>query len=116
MYTIYYWSQILYMHVMDLLFGYPKEYSVYPIGEHKQIRHTGGLWELKPTYTYTRRALSPFKNNYRYGWEVVVAPPGYDDCVGITNLTKDPGTAIYNLLEGRKIMREFLRNRTDKLN
>lgn len=92
------------MFITDALFGYPEEYTVYPGGKMVDIRHVGGLWRLKPTYTYTRRRLSPFKNNFRYGWEIVSAPPEYNDCVGIANLTKDPGEAIYNLLKGRELI------------
>lgn len=93
--------------VVDALIGYPKEHVVYPGGKHVRIRHAGGLWELKPVYTYRRRALSPFKTNYRYGWNVVTAPADYIRFQGTDNLTEDPGRAISNMLEGELILRNY---------
>lgn len=92
---------------VDALMGYPKEFTVYPDGEHVRIRHLGGVWELKPVYTYQQRALSFIKQNYRYGWHVVKAPVGYDRCIGVDNLSKEPGQAISNLLDGEALIERY---------
>jgi hypothetical protein len=93
--------------IVDALFGYPKEYTVYPDGEHKRIRHIGGMWELKPAFTYQRRALSFVKHNYRHGWNIVKAPSEYRRFEGVDNLTEEPGRAISNMLDGDEFMRKI---------
>lgn len=98
---------MLWSHLMDALLGYPKEYTVYPDGAEVTIRHQGGLWTLKPAYTYQRRRMSFIKHNYRYGWNVVSAPDGYVQYVGRDNLTEEPGVAIRNMIDGQEMMNKL---------
>lgn len=105
-----YLVRLAYMHAIDALLGYPKEYTVYPKGGHKTVRYLDGLWELRPVYTYNKRALSFIKHNYRYGWSVVNAPETYSRFVGRDNLTEDPGMAVINMVTGDKLIEDY-RNR-----
>lgn len=102
-----YWIRCGANRVVDGLLGYPKEYTVYPEGDQIRIRHVGGVWEIKPVYTYNRRAFSFVKHNYRYGWNIVKAPSEYRRFEGIDNLTEEPGRAISNMLDGDELMQQF---------
>lgn len=106
-----YWIRYGSNWLVDSLLGYPKEHIVYPEGDQIRIRHTGGVWELKPVYTYNRRALSFIKHNYRYGWNVVKAPSEYRRFEGRDNLTEEPGRAISNMIDGEEIMRKYRESR-----
>lgn len=102
-----YWVRMGWYKLTGLLMGYPREYTVYPEGEHKRIRHAGGVWTLKPVYTYDRRPLSFIKHNYRYGWHVVKAPERFERFTGMDNLTEKPGEAIHNMLSGEEMLERF---------
>ena len=108
-----YFVQVAWMCILDLLLGYPKEHTVYiyPADKQQKVRFYDRVWELRPCYTYNKRALSFIKHNYRYGWSVVKAPEGFEKYVGRDNMTEDPGMAVVNMLEGDKLIESF-RNRT----
>lgn len=106
-----YYVRLAYMHVIDALLGYPKEYTVYPKAEYKTIRYLDGLWTLRPVYTYNKRALSFIKHNYRYGWSVVNAPESQKKFEGRDNLTEDPGMAVINMVAGEELLENY-RNST----
>lgn len=99
--------RLAYFHITDALLGYPKEYTVYPKGDHKKIRYFDVVWELRPVYTYNKRALSFIKHNYRYGWSVVNAPGKYSHLVGRDNLSEEPGEAIYSMIAGEELIQRF---------
>lgn len=102
-----YLVRIGWFKLTGLLMGYPREYSVYPDGEHKRIRHIGGMWVLKPVYTYDRRPLSFIKHNYRYGWNVVEAPFEYMRFDGMDNMSEQPGDAISNMISGEELIKRY---------
>lgn len=93
--------------ILDFILGYPEEHTVMgPAGEVK-LRHKGGVWTAVRVSTYCKRRGSWVKHNWRHGWRMIDVPEGYEQFHNRDNMTPDLGEAIYNMLEGQRMMDEY---------
>lgn len=102
-----YHLRLAFMYAADFALGYPKEYTVLPGSAETQIRHKGGVWTAVRVSTYCKRRASWVKTNWRHGWRMTGVPEGYEQFLNRDNMTPDLGEAIYNMLEGQRMMDEY---------